>query len=476
MPSGYSGANLLAVSAKSQLALSLPSGISNAMRPVGRLALAPFAGGTPRELDPDVGFADFSPDGEKLSVVRGNSGNISLEYPSGTVLYRSGYYLSYPRISPSGEYVAFLDHPRGAMGDSGDVVVLNRAGKTILRKGPYYTLEGLAWSPRGDEVWFGGDPSGNRMDLRAVTLGERERVVLAAPMQLLPHDVAPDGRVLASTVEYRTRVFYRGEAASAERELSAQGNSAVGAISPDGAWVALSDDSVNGSIQSYLRSTSGAPPVSLGPGFPIEFAPDGRSLLVVQLQGEVPVVVLHPVGPGQSTSIKLERFEVTTTDRVAGFLPDGKSIWFSGNQPSRPPRIWEVVVSRGKPRPVTPEGVSGRVTDDGGSVVFSRDGKWWIQPIAGGEARPVEGLLEGERVAAWTADGKPLFVWRPKQCPAKIYRLDSRTGKREFFREIGPADPSGVQNIALLISPDGKACTYGVNQWLSELYLIDGLR
>jgi eukaryotic-like serine/threonine-protein kinase len=475
VPSGYSGANLLAVSVRSQLALSLPRGISSVMLPVGTLALAPFAGGTPRELEPDISFADFSPDGEKLAIARGayTSDIARLEYPSGTVLYKSPfYYLSHVRISPSGEYLAFLEHTKPGT-DEGDVVVVDRLGKPILRKGRYSTLEGLAWSPSGDEVWFGGDPAGIRMSLRAVTLGGRERVVLAAPVQILPHDIAPDGRVLASTVDYRNRLFYRGEAASPDREISAQMDTGVGAISPDGSWVAITDDSFNGVFQCYLRPASGAPPVSLGPGLPASFSPDGRILVVVQPDR---AVVLHPVGQGQSTTIRLDGFEFAGGGRPAGLLPDGKTIWFRANQPDRPKRIWEVAISGGKPRPLTPEGVSGWVTDDGASVVFSRDGKTWIQPIAGGEARPVDGLLEGEAVAAWTGDGKPLFVYRWRECPTKVYRLDAKTRRREFFREIGPADPSGVTHVSALMTPDGKACAYVVSQWLSELHVIEGLR
>jgi eukaryotic-like serine/threonine-protein kinase len=484
VPSGYAGANLLAVSSKSQLALSLQSGISNAWIPRGTLALAPFAGGTPRELDPDVGSADFSGDGEKLAIVRGTF-NMRLEYPSGTLLYSSpgfssrgvGAYLSHVRISPSGEYVAFLDHTTPGT-DSGFVVVVDRLGKTILRKGPFNTLQGLAWSPRGDEVWFGGDPAGDCPNLRATTLGGSEHILLAAPIPMLPLDVAPDGRVLAATYEARIRLFYR-DAASRERELSTQGNSTVGAISPDGAWVAIGDD-WNGVTQSYLRSSSGAPPVSLGPGHPANFSPDGRTLVVVQrpegTRREGAAVVLHPLGPGHPTAIRLDGFELGNPYRGAGLLPDGKTIWFIGNQPSRPVRTWEAAVSGGKPRPLTPEGVSGQVTADGTSVVFWRDGKQWIQPITGGEARLVGGLLEGEFVAAWTADGKPLFVFRNRECPARIYRLDPKTGRREFFREIAPPDSTGVQMVFPMMTPDGKACAYQVVQWLSELHLIEGLK
>jgi eukaryotic-like serine/threonine-protein kinase len=291
---------------------------------------------------------------------------------------------------------------------------------------------------------------------------------------MFPYDVAPDGRVLAATIEHRWRLFYRGEAASPERELSAQGESVVGAISPDGSWVAFLDDSVNGVTQCYLRSASGAPPVSLGPGIPMGFAPDGRTLVVVR--PEVPAVVLHPIGPGQATTIRLDGFEIGSLFRAAGLLPDGKAIWFRGNQPSRPPRTWEVAVSGGKPRPLTTEGVNGWVTADGASVVFSRDSKQWIQPIAGGEVRPVGGLLEDEYAAAWTADGKPLFVSRYDECPAKVYRLDPKTGRREFVREIGPSDSTGVQGVFAMMTPDGKACAYMVTQWLTELHMIEGLR
>ena len=476
VPSGYTGANLLAVSAKSQLALSLEGGISNPWLPAGTLAISPFAGGTPRELDSDVGFADFSSDGEKLVITRGTlAGHApSLEYPSGTVLYRSaGVYLSHVRISPSGDHLAFLEHMRS--GDSGDVVVVDRSGKAVLRKGPFNTLEGLAWSPRGDEVWFGGDPVGNRVDLRAVTLGGRERVVLAAPVPIVPHDVAPDGRVLASTVEFRSRLFYRGEPGSPERELSTQGNSNFGPISRDGSWVAFVDDSLKGVVHAYLRSTSGAPPVSLGPGWPQAFAPDGRTLVVVQ--PAVPSVILQPVGPGQPTTIRLDGFQIEPHNlHRAGLFPDGKAIWFTGRQPPGRPRVWQVAVSGGMPRPLTPEGVDGWVTDDGASVVFPRDGRQWIQPLEGGEARPVEGVLDGEAVAAWTAGGKPLFVYRNGECPARTFRLDPKTGKREFFREVGPADATGVLGIYLLMTPNGNSCAYAVAQWLSELHLIEALR
>jgi hypothetical protein len=125
---------------------------------------------------------------------------------------------------------------------------------------------------------------------------------------------------------------------------------------------------------------------------------------------------------------------------------------------------------------LTPEGVGAAVTDDGSSVFFWREGKIWIRPLSGGDGRPV-GLPQGEWPAAWTTDGRPLFVCHNrKSCPAKIYRLDPQTGEREFFSEIGPSDASGVYIVNPVMSRDGKACVYQVNQILQELHVIEGLR
>ena len=78
---------------------------------MGTLASAPLAGGAPREVLENVQWADWSPDGSNLAVVRDVGGRNRLEYPIGKVLYETGGWISHPRISPKGDMVAFLDHP-----------------------------------------------------------------------------------------------------------------------------------------------------------------------------------------------------------------------------------------------------------------------------------------------------------------------------------------------------------------------------
>ena len=77
----------------------------------GTLARMPLVGGAPREVLENVEWADWSPDGSQLAIVRDVGGRDRLEYPIGKVLYETGGWISHPRISRKGDSIAFLDHP-----------------------------------------------------------------------------------------------------------------------------------------------------------------------------------------------------------------------------------------------------------------------------------------------------------------------------------------------------------------------------
>jgi Tol biopolymer transport system component len=95
----------------------------------------PLSGGAPREMLEDVFYADWSPDAKNLAVVRAVDGRFRLEYPIGKVLYEAPGWITYPRLSPKGDRIAFLDHP--TLGeDDGSVSVVDLSGhKTNLSSG-----------------------------------------------------------------------------------------------------------------------------------------------------------------------------------------------------------------------------------------------------------------------------------------------------------------------------------------------------
>jgi hypothetical protein len=114
---GLSQTQLLAVSSAGEMGLLLRSRPAGTWVSMGTLARAPLAGGAPREVLEDIQWADWSPDGNNLAVVRDVGGRNRLEYPIGRVIYDTGGWISHPRVSPKGDWIAFLDHPM--QGDDG---------------------------------------------------------------------------------------------------------------------------------------------------------------------------------------------------------------------------------------------------------------------------------------------------------------------------------------------------------------------
>jgi len=61
--------------------------------------------------------------------------------------------------------------------------------------------------------------------------------------------------------------------------------------------------------------------------------------------------------------------------------------------------------------------------------------------------------------------------------PAKVTRVDVESGKREPFKSLIPADPSGVERISnVLVTPDGKGYAYCFTRLLSDLFVVEGLK
>jgi predicted Ser/Thr protein kinase len=130
---GLEHTQLLAVSPSGEMAVALNSHRTGTWVNVGTLASAPLAGGAPREMLENVQWADWSPDGGNLAVVRDVGGRNRLEYPVGKVLYETGGWISHPRISPKGDMVAFLDHSLQG-DDSGSVAIVDLSATEAFRR------------------------------------------------------------------------------------------------------------------------------------------------------------------------------------------------------------------------------------------------------------------------------------------------------------------------------------------------------
>jgi eukaryotic-like serine/threonine-protein kinase len=478
---GLSNADVLAISSTGEMAVLLNRRYLGWFISRGTLARTSLLGGATRELLEDVQEADWSPDGTQLAVVRWVDGKNRLEYPIGHVLYETSGYLSHPRVSPKGDYVAFMDH-QVTYDDRGWVAVVDANGNKKALSNELAAAEGLAWSPAGDEVWFTASKVGEDSALYAVSLAGEQRLVLRVPSFIMLHDIARDGRVMLVRYTQPTNIIGLAPGETKERDLSLFDVGELRDLSADGKNFLLEYQGEGSGINYaiYLVKTDGSPAVRLGEGGARALSPDGKWVLSVL--NTPPQLVLLPVGAGAAR--RLERFNIERYSTGGNWLPNGKQVLFKAREPGHNWRLYLQDIDGGGPRPVTPEGVTGAgyqllISPDGQFVIgIDAEGNQSLYPLAGGgETRPLPGLERDDAVVRWSSDGRFLYLARTEEMPIRIYRLDLQTGRKELLKEITPADPAGIfWPNSILMTPDGKSYVYKVQRLLTDLYLVDGLK
>jgi serine/threonine protein kinase/Tol biopolymer transport system component len=473
---GLPGAQIAGISSTGEMAVLLRS-TAGVFEPSGTLARLPVAGGAPREIVDQANWADWSADGSSLAVSLGQGGSEQLEFPIGKVLYRTPGWIGDPRISPTGDRIAFLAHP--AIGDDGgSVAVVDLKGKVTPLSAGWVSAEGLAWSPSGKEIWFTATKAGVSRALFAVDLSGRERLIERVPAELTILDTARDGRVLLKRELTRHEVKARIAADTREQEMSWFDASLPVALSSDGKTLLFAEvgEAGGATYGAYIRGTDGSPAIRLGDGEPFALSPDGVWALCATHTSPPQLILL---------ATKAGKARILTNDSIAhlgaAWLPDGKRIIFSGSEPGHALRFYIQNLEGGKPEAISPDG-SGTwtvlISPDGKLVVgIGRDGKYYFFPVDGGETQPVPGIASGDSIDGWTEDGKSFFVHNSMGLPVTISRIDSVTGKRTIWKQIAPADPAGVDAIqAIAITPDEKSFVYSYRRRLSDLYLVEGLK
>jgi len=470
------GGDLLSLSSTGEIALSLnPNHFVWAS--TGTLARAPLVGNTYREVLENVGWADWSPDGSSIAVAHRVNGKDQLEYPPGKVLRETRGYFSHLRISPRNDRIAFLEHT--IFGDNRGVVAVTdlKNGKTTILTDEWPQVEGLAWSPGGDEIWFTGYKRGERMKLFGVTERGVMRQILETPTDIILEDVSKEGRVLLSRFGLQISAFALTPGARDERDLTAFGASLPADISADGKILLLSEFNIGGGqdYSTLLRKTDGSPAIRLGNGFACSLSPNGKWSVALFSSDET--LALLPTGPGEMRQIKSDRIGF---NRPVLWFPDGKQLLTLGTEKGHQSRMYVVPTNGGEPRPVTPEGVAGpaAISPDGTRIAAgTRGAEYSLYTPDGKSLGPIPGIRPGEVPINFSADGNTLFVYEFLQPTAKIFKIDVRTGKREAWKDIRPSDPSGVRSgLAVVVAPDGRSYAYGVSRFLMDLYIADGVR
>jgi serine/threonine protein kinase/Tol biopolymer transport system component len=475
-PLSITDANLLAISKTGELALVLHGAhMSHLKIENGTLARAPLAGGTPREVLEDVTWADWGANGD-LAVIHHAEGRDRIEYPIGHVLYQSNGWISHIRLSPQEDKVAFIDHP-SQWDDRGSAYMMDITGGHKTPPHEWDSVDGLAWSADGKEVWFSAAENGYSRAIRALNEKGIIRTVLELPAGITVQDIAPDGRVLVSLDAERLAMAtsaLKGKAV----DISSHNWDAAKDISRDGQSVLFEDasEAVPDDYSVAIRKIDGTPPVKLGEGSAGGLSPDGKWAISI-IPGTPGRVLLLPIGPGQPRTVP-----VTGLERIANgnsrFLADGKTITLNGNEPGRGVRSYLVSVDDGKLTPITPEGItSGLVSPDGKYMVRANEaGEVAVYPLAGGSPRLIPNLAPGFIPLQWSGDEASVYGYRQGQVPTSVYKVNLDTGLQSVIQELQPATLKGVVLIApVVVNRDGSRFAYSYYQVLSVLYVISGL-
>ncbi len=112
-------------------------------------------------------------------------------------------------------------------------------------------------------------------------------------------------------------------------------------------------------------------------------------------------------------------------------------------------------------------------------LVKTREDKYELYPVAGGEPKPLEWLHANDVPLRFSADGKSLFVAAAdgSHFGGDLYRVQFPAGNRTLLRHIqGPqaAISAGIREMD--VTPDGTGYAYGYVQTGSALYVVSGLK
>jgi Tol biopolymer transport system component len=376
------------------------------------------------------------------------------------------------RVSPRGDRIAYFEHPR-KWDDRGSVNVVDLAGKNTMLADGYWSARGLAWSPDGAEILFSASLNGGNYIVYAVNSAGSKRIAYEPPGGLIVEDVARDGRWLATRGDFRYTAMVHTPGAAEDRDLSWLNTSHTRALSQDGQMLLFAETAVQTNCAVCLRKTDGSPVVRLGEGWPADLSADGKWVLAV-IQSHPPQLVIYPAGAGNTRL--LERGEIENYVSAQWFR-DGKRVLINGNESGKGTRFYVQEIGGGAARPVTPEDTRDGWLSADGKLVLARgaEGKYFVYPIAGGEAQPVPGLTEEDVLAQWSADERSALVYRPAEIPCRLDRVELASGQRTLFKELAPADRAGLLSVREIFATDDlQSYAYTAYYRVSSLFVSEG--
>ena len=488
---GEPDTELFAISPRGDLAVGLDRRRRNPLVHLSTLTILSADGGPPMTVLPDVQWADWHPRSATvpaaalpgcLATVRDVQGRTVLEFPIGTVRFRSVGWLSHLRCSPDGRYLALLEHPI-YNDDEGDVLIVDLeshdAPPRVLARG-FLSVQGLAWI--GHELWFTALRRGSARSLYVVGLQGSEQLMHQGPGSLLLHDSGPSRQLLVSAEITTIGAMARHASDPAERDISWHEHTFVRDISADGRMLLVEESYSAGRHRylAYLRGIDGTWTRQIARGVPLAMAPDQRTVILRSPSKDSRLSVLDSVS-GLTRHLVNDVAQPVVHNEFVSFFPHGQRIAFSATASGGGLHVYLQDLTGGPPVCFTPDVPGVRmpwnraVSPDGQTLILlSPDNRVCLYPLRGGDAIPVGDLDDTFRVLAWHDDGRSVFVQRFETGAATVYRCVLASGVLSEWLDVAPsaADPKYVVR-RVCITTDGRSYAYSISKSRSDLYLFE---
>jgi DNA-binding winged helix-turn-helix (wHTH) protein/Tol biopolymer transport system component len=461
---GFSGYSLMSVAKSGELILARK-------RSTYRV---PMNGGSPKLFMEGVSGTDWMPQGQ-VALVRPDAGLARVEFPPGRAVFQTAGYISHLRVSPSGDAVAFLEHPMAA-DDGGNVVWVDSSGTPHHVSDGWASEAGLAWSPDGKEIWFTASRTGVNRALYAATRSGSVRLVASIPGTMTLHDISRQGQVLVSRDTLRLVMWMgaAGQDREKETDISWFDWSQPEEISPDGRYLLFTEGGEGGGREYgvYIRDLVGGTTTKLSDGEALAFLPDGKSVLTMMPRENTHLNVV-PVGAGQPRTIEGNGFAY----QWALPFPDGRKLLVVGGMPGKSVRLYTQSIDGGPLTLLTPEIFLDfpKISPDGTRIAgATRNRKIAVIPATGGtpEFLPIDMM---HIAVKWSNDGNRLMIRAADHEGETLLEwLDLKTGKTTPWRKLRNPDGEnmGIGNAS--VSQDEKTYVYASKREISELFVVDG--
>ena len=473
---GIPAAEVASISSSDELAIFLGCEENFFLNCGGTLATVSLAGGSPRTLAEHVAQADWHPDGKRMVISVSSPDGPRLEFPPGHVIYqqKAGWF-GHPRFSPDGSMIAFENHSI-AGNDDGQVELLDMNGKhSVFFKSS--SVEGLAWSPDGKELWFAATETGGWADtIFAVRPGGKPRVVLTSPSIRL-YDISKDGLVLLSHESWRRQLIGLFPGDRADHPYSWNDDTQPTAISTDGRLISFYESgelyAIARDYQSYYRPTDGSPAVRLGVGAPA-ISPDGKWVVLGSNQSNSKrPLQLQPLGPGSPRDLATPG--LIAFNRVR-WSDDNRQIVYEAQTEQGGWNAYRQMIASGPPillianirdsyPALSPDGKLAALRKE-------RDGIY-LCSAGGGQPVKLKAASDEEFPVRFTEGGKSLLVADPTGRQLVLALIDLASGRRQLWKRL---DSESRADQLFVATPDLKYYAYPFPRYSSVLYTVENLR